>query len=141
MDRLLPIMPLLQERVKLLSEIGGMADFFFAEDELQYEVSMLLGKVFADRPADAAQALNRVAERIERVTAWEHEALEAAIRPLAEELEMKAGQLFGLVRVAVTGKAAAPPLFETMAVLGRDVVGKRLEFALTKLQAAVSQSR
>jgi len=133
MDRLLPIMPLLQERVKLLSEIGGMADFFFTEGDLEYEVSTLLGKFFADRPADAAHALNRVAESVDGVANWEHETLEAAIRPIAEELGLKAGQLFGLVRVAVTGKSAAPPLFETMAVLGHDVVGERLQFALTKL--------
>jgi glutamyl-tRNA synthetase len=133
MERLMPIMPLLQERVKLLSEIGGMADFFFAEGDLEYEVSTLLGKVFTDRPADAARALGMVAESTDGVSEWGHEALEAAIRPLAEELELKAGQLFGLVRVAVTGRSAAPPLFETMAVLGRDVVRARLQFALTKL--------
>jgi glutamyl-tRNA synthetase len=139
MERLLPIMPLLQERVKLLPEIGGMADFFFAEGELEYEASTLLGKAFADRTADAARALSLVAESIADVAEWEHEPLEAAIRPLAEELELKAGQLFGLIRVAVTGRSAAPPLFETMAVLGRDVVTGRLRFALAKLQATVSQ--
>lgn len=133
MERLMPIMPLLQERVKLLSEIGGMADFFFAEGDLDYEVSTLLGKVFADRPADAAQALTKVAESVDGIKNWEHEPLEAAIRPVAEELGLKAGQLFGLIRVAVTGRSAAPPLFETMAVLGRSVVSERLSFALAKL--------
>ena len=51
---------------------------------------------------------------------WSTESLEGEIRPLAEELNIKTGQLFGAIRVAVTGRKAAPPLFETMAVLGRD---------------------
>ncbi|MCH8815393.1 MAG: glutamate--tRNA ligase [Chloroflexi bacterium] len=133
MGRLMPIMPLLQERVKLLSEIGDMADFFFVEGALEYTVESLLGKKFAEQPDAAAVALTRVAERVESVADWKHEALEAAIRPLAEELEMKAGPLFGLVRVAVTGRSAAPPLFETMAVLGREIVVERLNDALKRL--------
>ncbi|MFQ5474123.1 MAG: glutamate--tRNA ligase, partial [Dehalococcoidia bacterium] len=138
MERLMPIMPLLQERVKLLSEIGDMAGFFFAEGPLDYTVESLLGKKFADQPDAAAVALAKVAERVEDVADWEHEAIEAAIRPLAEELGMKAGPLFGLIRVATTGRSAAPPLFETMAVLGRETVTARLNDALTRLRPSDS---
>ena len=60
---------------------------------------------------------------------WSTESLEGEIRPLAEELNIKTGQLFGAIRVAVTGRKAAPPLFETMAVLGRDRRLARLEEA------------
>lgn len=137
MERLMPIMPLLQERVKLLSEIGDMADFFFVEGALDYSVDSLLGKKFAEQPDAAAVALTKVAERVGDVADWNHEALEAAIRPLAEDLGMKAGPLFGLVRVAVTGRSAAPPLFETMAVLGRETVVERLNDALKRLQPNV----
>jgi glutamyl-tRNA synthetase len=65
---------------------------------------------------------------------WTHEALEAAIRPLAEEMGVKAGELFGVVRVAITGKTATPPLFETMEVLGREVTMERLREALGRLR-------
>jgi len=138
MGRLMPIMPLLQERVKLLPEIADMADFFFAEGPLDYTVESLLGKKFAEKPDAAVVALTTVVERVGDVADWEHEALEAAIRPLAEDLGMKAGALFGLVRVAVTGRSAAPPLFETMAVLGRETVIERLNEALTRLQPNLS---
>ena len=79
--------------------------------------------------------------RISDLQTWDHETLEGAIRPLAEELALKTGELFGLVRVAVTGRKAAPPLFETMAVLGRERTLERLESALKRLAAEVdSQS-
>jgi glutamyl-tRNA synthetase len=135
MERLAPIMPLLQERVKVLSEIGEMADFFFKTGELEYDSEKLLGKKFAGDPARAGQALSAVIEALEEVEEWSHESLEACGRSLAEVLGMKAGELFSLIRVAVTGKTAAPPLFETMAVLGRDTTLERLRGALIKLSA------
>lgn len=133
MERLLPIMPLLQERVKVLSEIGEMADFFFTDGDLEYDAATLLGKKFAGDPARAEQALAAVVEAMSEVLEWDHDSLEACARPLAEVMGLKAGELFSLIRVAVTGKAAAPPLFETMAVLGREVTLGRLRGALDKL--------
>jgi glutamyl-tRNA synthetase len=55
------------------------------------------------------------------------------LRPLAVELGLKTGQLFGVLRVAVTGRMAAPPLFQTMAVLGKERCLRRIEAALAKL--------
>ncbi len=60
-------------------------------------------------------------------------SLEAVLRTLAAELGLKTGELFGLLRVAVTGRTAAPPLFQTMAVLGRERCLRRIESALSKL--------
>ena len=132
---LLQVVPLIQERIKLLAEAVKMADFFFLEGEMEYEVEDLLGKKLADAPTRAAAALQAVLARVEGLPRWEHEALEGAIRPLAEELALKTGDLFGLIRVAITGKTATPPLFETMAVLGRERTLERLESALRRLQA------
>ena len=55
------------------------------------------------------------------------------LRPLAVELELKTGQLFGTLRVATTGRTAAPPLFQTMAVLGKERCLRRIEAALNVL--------
>jgi len=63
------------------------------------------------------------------------EALEALLRPLAEELGLKTGQLFGVLRVATTGRTAAPPLFQTMAVLSKERCLERIAAALAKLRA------
>jgi glutamyl-tRNA synthetase len=129
------VIPLIRERVKLLTETVDMADFFFREGELEYDTKTLLVKKLAGAPAVAVTALQAVIQHISGLEHWQHEALENAIRPQAEALEMKTGELFGLIRVAVTGRTAAPPLFETMAVLGRERSLERLESALRRLQA------
>ncbi len=64
---------------------------------------------------------------------FDAESLEALLRPLAVELGLKTGQLFGALRTAVTGRTAAPPLFQTMAVLGKGRCLKRIEAALANL--------
>lgn len=130
---LLPVMPLIQERIKLLSEAVEMADFFFVEGELHYETATLLGKRFAGDREGCARALEAVLARVEGVDDWAREAIEGAIRPLAEEIGIKTGELFGVIRVAVTGKTATPPLFETMEVLGRRRTVERLRSALSRV--------
>jgi glutamyl-tRNA synthetase len=52
---------------------------------------------------------------------------------LADELKLKTSVFFGLLRVVVTGRTAAPPLFQTMEVLGRERCHERLKMALAKL--------
>ena len=56
------------------------------------------------------------------------------LRPLAEELSLKTGQLFSTLRTAVTGKIATPPLFQTMAVLGGERCLSRIKTALDGLR-------
>ena len=64
------------------------------------------------------QALEISLERLRDLVLFDTESMENMLRPLAVELELKAGQLFGTLRVATTGRTAAPPLFQTMEVLG-----------------------
>lgn len=129
-DYLLRIMPLERERLKKLSEAPEMLSFFF-EEQPALEADKLVQKgMDAEGTRSALEHGLRVAEGAE---AWESEALEAAYRTLAEELGVKTGQLFGTMRVAVTGRTAAPPLFETMAVLGRDRCRSRMRHALDAL--------
>ncbi len=134
-DLLRRVSPLIQERIKTLAEAAGLADFFFREGALAYEVETLLGKRYAGDPRAAVEALEKVLERIEPVQPWRHESLEAAVRPLAEEFGVNTGDLFGVIRVAVTGKTATPPLFETMEVLGRERTLERLRTALERLHS------
>jgi glutamyl-tRNA synthetase len=122
------ITPLIRERIKLLSEVVEYCDFFFTAD-IHYAREELLGKAFASRPADAASTLGAVAERAGALAAWTHDALEASLRALAEELSLKPGDLFSLVRVAVTGRRVTPPLFESMEILGKDRCLERLRRA------------
>ena len=132
------VAPLIQERIKTLAEAVDMAGFFFGGDELHYDVSALLGKRFAGRPAEAATAIEAVMSGLAASTDWDEEGLEGVIRPLADNLGLKTGDLFGLIRVAVTGRTAAPPLFQTMALLGMERCLARLHSALRRLAAPAS---
>ncbi len=130
-DYVAQIVPLIQERVTLLGEAAEYALFFFL-DKLSYDPALLLDRGLSGE--DARQALHISLERLKGLADFSTEELEGLLRPLASELGLKAGQLFGLLRVAVTGRTAAPPLFQTMAVLGRKRCLERIELALRKLE-------
>jgi glutamyl-tRNA synthetase len=124
------VLSLIQERAKTLSEVPQLASFFFV-DELQYDTGLLSkGKLDAQW---AAKAITIASQKLQEVTTWDTTTLEGILRPLATELNLSAGELFGLLRVAVTGRTAAPPLFQTMAVLGKKRCLKRFDTALQSL--------
>lgn len=130
------LVPLIRERIQRLDEAAGLTEGFFT-DELSYGAADLLGKGLRDDPQAGREALRKAKERVEALPAWEHEALESALRALAEELGMKTGDLFMLLRVAVTGRAVSPPLFESMEVLGRERCLRRIDVAQERLAASV----
>jgi glutamyl-tRNA synthetase len=124
------VLSLIQERAKTLAEVTELASLFFL-DELQYDTGLLSkGKLDAQ---SATKAMTVASQKLEEVRTWDATTLEAVLRPLASELNLSAGELFGLLRVAVTGRTAAPPLFQTMAVLGKKKCLKRLDMALQSL--------
>jgi glutamyl-tRNA synthetase len=122
--------PLVQERARTLAEAPELAEFFFA-DKLDYDVSLLLNKI---ERAEAIAALRASVDKSGGLGSWDAASLESVFRPLAEELKLKTGVFFGLLRVAVTGRTAAPPLFQTMEVLGEERCIKRLKAAMDKLK-------
>lgn len=127
-EDLRPLMPMVRERMSTLAGVGDMLDFLFV-DELRVERDMLVPKKW-DRPGTLA-ALTSAREVIASVgtVSFEADELEAPLRQLAEERGWKAGDLFMAIRVAVTGKTATPPLFDTLVALG-------YERSLTRLDAA-----
>ncbi|MFH0941705.1 MAG: glutamate--tRNA ligase [Chloroflexota bacterium] len=130
LDYVSRVMPLIQDRVRCLTEVAELSRFFF-ERELAYETSALIEKKMDAQ--GTLRALQVSLERLSPLGSFEAGGLEAGLRPLAEELGLKTGQLFGTLRVAVTGRAAAPPLFETMAVLGRERCLGCIRAAITAL--------
>jgi glutamyl-tRNA synthetase len=121
--------PLIQERARTLAEVPQLSDFFFV-DELDYDAGLLLSKI---SKAEAIKSLQVSLARMDILKDWDSASLEAVFRPLAEELKLKTSVFFGLLRVAITGRTAAPPLFQTMEVLGKERCLKRLKIALAKL--------
>jgi glutamyl-tRNA synthetase len=127
-EKLRAVAPLIRERIRLLGDIGTVADFFFSEALRPYDPAELIPqKGDADM---AARALRKGKEVFQSVPAFDRGTLESALRIAADELKLKAGQMFQPIRVAVCGRKNAPPLFETLEVLGRDTVLSRLDFAL-----------
>jgi glutamyl-tRNA synthetase len=134
LDRLRPIVPLVQERLKRLSEIVELTAFLFREVETP-AAEDLVGKKMT--PGDSLTALRRARGVLAEVEPFEAQAMETPMRALAEELGIKAGQLFGIVRWAVTGQRIAPPLFGSLEIVGRELTLNRLDAAEAVLEAAV----
>jgi glutamyl-tRNA synthetase len=112
-QRLEAAMPSLKARAKTLAELVESAEFLFTDGprDLDAAAAKLL-------TPEARAMLARVLPALEE-TDWSGEALEAATRAFAEGAGSKLGQVAQPLRAAVTGKAASPPLFEMLALLGR----------------------
>lgn len=126
------VLPLIQDRARTLGEVSQLTEFFFVEG-LEYDTKLLLEKL---TPAQAADSLRATLARLEELAIWNAQSLENLLRPLAEELGLKTGVYFALLRVSITGRTAAPPLFQTMEVLGKKNCLKRLQDALNRVSAA-----
>jgi glutamyl-tRNA synthetase len=130
-DRMRRITPLIQERIKLLGDVKTVADFFFVDKLAPYEAAELI-----PQKGDAAMAttvLDRAAETL-ATAEFTHDGLDQALRGAAESLKIKAGQMFQPIRVAICGRKNAPPLFETLEVLGRETCLKRIAAARNLLK-------
>jgi glutamyl-tRNA synthetase len=129
-EKMLRITPLIRERIKLLRDVLTAADFFFVDQLPPYDPAELI-----PQKGDMATAL-KVLQRAQKVLAeveFKHDPLDQALRAAAQELGVKAGQMFQPIRVAVCGRKNAPPLFETLEVLGRETTLQRIEQALRKI--------
>jgi glutamyl-tRNA synthetase len=130
-ERMLQITPLIRERIKLLSDVLNAADFFCAGQLPPYDPAELI-----PQKGDTAMA-KRVLEKAQAVlpnVEFKHDPLDHALRAAAQELGVKAGQMFQPIRVAVCGRKNAPPLFETLEVLGKETTLARIAQALQKIQ-------
>lgn len=133
-DVLRAVVPLLQPRIKLLRDALDMGRFFFVKDFTPPAADALVQKGM-DVPR-TRDALERALAVLEALPDFHAATQEAALRALAEELGLKAGQLFGALRAATTAQQVSPPLFESMEVLGRDESLRRIRLALDVLRAA-----
>jgi glutamyl-tRNA synthetase len=130
-EKMLRVTPLIRERIKLLRDVLTAADFFFVEELPPYDPAELIPP-----KGDAAMAV-RVLQRAHEVLAkveFTHDPLDQALRAAARELGIKAGPMFQPIRVAVCGRKNAPPLFETLEVLGKETTLRRITLASAKLQ-------
>jgi glutamyl-tRNA synthetase len=120
---------LLRPRVRLLPDFGSWSRAFFS-DEFTIEPAAK-AKFWKDEKVPSLLA--KLAEALAVLTEWNHDACDHASRKVAEEAGVKAGLLINATRVAIVGQAVAPPLFDTMVVLGQERVVRRLRAALGEI--------
>ncbi len=129
-ERMLRITHLIRERIKLLRDVLTTADLFFVAELAPYDPAELI-----PQKGDAGMA-KKVLEKAQTVLAtveFKHDPLDHALRAAAQELGVKAGQMFQPIRVAVCGRKNAPPLFETLEVLGKEKVLLRIAQAIPRI--------
>ena len=129
--RLAEILRAAGERVKVAGDVLDYADFFTPDERLAYD-----DKAFDKRlrkPAEAAGLLTSFRDQLRTLDPFDAPQLERLLHDFVTSAEIQVGQLIHALRVAVTGKAVGFGLFETLAVLGRECVVRRIDLALAKL--------
>ncbi len=132
-DYVRKVVALEQDRMKTLKELPELARFFF-EAEVAAPLDLLANTGVPDQKA--VEAFEVSLDVISGMEPFDHDSLETRFRALATELSLKTKDLFGLLRIAITGGTSAPPLFDTMALLGKDQCIRRIQKALVLLRCA-----
>jgi len=122
--------PMVQERVRTLSEVPGVVDFLFLDQPVIDPVAWEKGVVKVD---DAAGLLRDAAVAFAGLDGWSAPALHDATLAAGEAHGLKLGKAQAPIRVAVTGRTVGPPLFESLTALGRERTLDRLRAALARL--------
>ncbi len=127
-DKLRPLIPLVKERIKKLSDFGPLTNFLF--EGMEYDRSVFNRIKIEDQKA----VLEKVVEELEQmVKPWDAKVFEETFRKIAEEQKLSASDMFQLIRVAFSGQLVTPPLFEIMQFVGEDEAIKRVKGAISFL--------
>lgn len=132
-DTVVELTGLLKDRIHFLTEAPDLMSYFLIDELPEYDTALLVPKKM--EAAQAKDVLDRVALMLPNLNLEDVEQTELALRELAENMELKPGQVFMPIRVAATGRAQSPGLFETLAAVGADRLKERIDLARTKLSA------
>lgn len=125
------IIPLIRERLTVLTDAPEMAGFYFRETVTPDPADLVPKGLTAVQALASARLSLQV---LEKLPDFKHETAEVPMRALAEKLGLNAGQVFGILRAAVTGQKVSPPLFESMEVIGVEKVLQRVRQAVWLLE-------
>src|SRR5207253_4320551 len=120
---------LLRPRIRLLPDFSSWSRAFFTDD---FTIDPVAKEKFWKDPK-VPELLAKAADALAALPEWNHDACDHASRAVAEAAGVKAGLLINAIRVAIVGQAVAPPLFDTMVVLGQERVVRRLRDAAAEL--------
>ncbi|HSJ89797.1 MAG TPA: glutamate--tRNA ligase family protein, partial [Anaerolineales bacterium] len=131
-EALLKITPLIRERLVTLDDCLPFASFFFKED-VQPTAEELVARGLD--PKQSAEIARKSYEILAALPDLSHSSAEPPMREYVEKSGFSPAQVFGILRVAVTGQKVSPPLFESMEIIGREKVLQRLQEAIRTLEA------
>src|SRR3989344_3670430 len=126
-DKIAPVVPLVKERIKKLSDFVPLTDFIFEKPEYDIEV---FNKIKVENQKNVLEKISQTMESFEKP--WTAEEFEQAFRKLAEDLGIKVGDMFQLIRVAVSGQLVTPPLFESIKIIGEEETLNRVKEVVSK---------
>ncbi len=131
LSQIIPIIPLIKERVKTLQDVKPLVNFFFSDD-IQYNNEDLVQK--GTDKETTKHALKTVVLNLSNIQQFNESNIETSLRLSAEEMELKPRQLLGSVRVALSGLEVSPPLFKSIEIIGREKSFERIDNAISKLE-------
>jgi glutamyl-tRNA synthetase len=130
-DTLLKVTPLIRERLVTLDDCIPFAGFFFKETVEQNPEELVAKGLDAKQSAEVARKTYEILASLPELS---HQTAEPPMRAFVEKSGLNANQVFGLLRVAVTGQKVSPPLFESMEIIGKEKVLERLQKAIEILE-------
>jgi len=130
-ETLLKVTPLIRERLVTLDDSLPFAAWFFRETVEPMPEELVAKGLTAAQSADVARKAYGILIALEAITPA---ATEPPLRELVEQMGLKANQVFGILRVAVTGQTVSPPLFESMEIVGKGKVLGRVRQAIEMLE-------
>jgi len=131
-DLLLKVVPLIRERLVTLDDCLAFASFFFKDDVTLVPEELIAKGLDAKQSAEVARKSYEILSGLPELT---HAVAESPMRTYVEASGLSANQVFGILRVAVTGQKVSPPLFESMEIIGREKVLARIEKAIQILES------
>lgn len=129
-DKIGEVVPLVKERIKKLADFIPLTNFLWQKPEYDRAV---FEKLKID--GDIQKVLDRIIEKMQSMgKPWKAEEFEKTFRELAGELKISAGDMFQLIRAAISGQLVTPPLFESIQILGEDETLRRVEYVARSYQ-------
>ncbi len=132
-EYLVSIIPLVQERLKLLSDAPDLLDIFLLDDIPVPEKKVLIPKKMDTETT--LKILSAVKESLEHCTDFSVATIESSLREIAQSLNLTDGQLFMPIRAAISGRSVSPGIFESLSALGKERSIKRISTACEVLRA------
>lgn len=127
-EKLAPVVPLVKERIKKLSDFIPLTNFLWEKPEYEREV---FDKVLGSKKDELKNILENILKEIETLPKpWESSDFEKTFKSLADNLGLSTSQMFQIIRVAISGQTVTPPLFESIQILGEDSTIARIKGVL-----------